>query len=315
MAEPLYILLAMPDAEEYRKDLQSRFPEIPLHAVTTEQDIRQHIDRVEILITIYRVADDMLKQAVKLKWIQVITSGVNYLLSRPSLRQDIIITTGRGIHGPQVSEMAFLLMLALSRNFPENVRNQDRRAWIKWKSKLLHEKNIGILGIGVIGEELARKCKAFGMTVHGVDIVKRDLDCVDFFHRPEDLPRVAEEIDYLVLVAPSTPETQKIIGKNVLAHMKPTAFLINLARGELVDDAALMEALESGRIAGAALDAISIEPLPPEHPLWGAKNLIITPHVAGESDTYREQVTPIIEENLRRFLNGERRNLINFIER
>ena len=214
MAENIYILLAMPDAEEYRKDLQSRFPEIPLHAVTTEEDIRPHIDRVEILITIYRVADDLLKQAVNLKWIQVITSGVNYLLSRPSLRKDIIITSGRGIHGPQVSEMAFLLMLALNRNFPENVRNQDRRAWIKWKSKLLHQKKVGILGVGVIGEELARKCKAFGMTVYGIDIVKRELDCVDFFYGPEDLPRVAEEVDYLILVAPSTPETQKIIGKN-----------------------------------------------------------------------------------------------------
>jgi D-2-hydroxyacid dehydrogenase (NADP+) len=310
MAENIYILLAMPDAEEYRKDLQSRFPEIPLHAVITEQDMRPHIDRVEILITIYRVADDLLKQAVNLKWIQVITSGVNYLLSRPSLRKDIIVTSGRGIHGPQVSEMAFLLMLALNRNFPENVRNQDRRAWIKWKSKLLHQKKVGILGIGVIGEELARKCKAFGMTVHGIDIVQRELDCVDFFYGPQDLPGVAEEVDYLILVAPSTPETQKIIGKNLLAHMKPTAFLINLARGELVDEEALMEALESGRIAGAALDALSIEPLPPEHPLWGAKNLIITPHVAGESDIYRQQVMPIIEENLRRFIGGERRNLI-----
>ena len=166
VAQEPYILLAMPDAEEYRKDIQSRFPQIPMYAVATQEEIGHHIDRVEILITIYRVADDLLKQAVNLKWIQVITSGVNYLLSRPSLRKDIIVTSGRGIHGPQVSEMAFLLMLALNRNFPENVRNQDRRAWKKWKATLLHRKNVGILGIGVIGEELARKCKAFGMTVY-----------------------------------------------------------------------------------------------------------------------------------------------------
>jgi D-2-hydroxyacid dehydrogenase (NADP+) len=315
VAREPYILLAMPDADDYRKDLQSRFPEIPLYAVAAEEEIRHHIDRVEILITIYRVRDELLKKAVNLKWIQVITSGVNYLLSRPSLRKDIIITSGRGIHGPQVSEMAFLMMLALNRNFAENVRNQDRRVWRKWKAKLLHHKNVGILGIGVIGEELARKCKAFGMTVYGMDIVRREVDCVDFFYGPEDLPRVAEEVDYLILVAPSTAQTQKIVGKHVLAHMKRTAFLINLARGELVDETELMEALESGGIAGAALDALSIEPLPTEHPLWGAKNLIITPHVAGESDTYREQVMPIIEENLRRFLGGERQDLVNFIER
>jgi D-2-hydroxyacid dehydrogenase (NADP+) len=106
-----------------------------------------------------------------------------------------------------------------------------------------------------------------------------------------------------------------MVAKNVFAHMKPTAFLLNLARGELVDETALMEAPESDAIAGEALDALSIEPLPPEHPLWGAKNLIITPHVTREGDTYRQRVMPIIEENLRRFLEGERRNLINFIER
>jgi phosphoglycerate dehydrogenase-like enzyme len=153
------------------------------------------------------------------------------------------------------------------------------------------------------------------MTVYGLDIVDRHIESVDFFYGPEELPRVAEELDYLVLVAPSTPETQKIVGKKVLAGMKATAFLLNLARGELVDEEALMEALESGALAGAALDALSIEPLPEEHPLWTARNLIITPHVGGESDTYRQQVTPIVEENLRRFLGGERRNLINLIER
>lgn len=211
--------------------------------------------------------------------------------------------------------MAILLMLALNRNFPENVRNQDKRAWVRWKSKLLYQKNVAIVGVGVIGEQLARKCKAFGMTVYGIDIVKRDLDCVDFFYGPEDLLNVAGEVDYLVLVAPSTPETQKIAGKQLLAKMKPTAFLLNVARGELVDDAALMEALDRGQIAGAALDALSTEPLPADHPLWHAKNLIITPHVAGEADMYRKQIMPIIEENLRKFLSGERRNLVNFIER
>jgi D-2-hydroxyacid dehydrogenase (NADP+) len=138
---------------------------------------------------------------------------------------------------------------------------------------------------------------------------------VDFFYGPEDLPLVAGEVDYLILVAPSTPETEKIIGAKVLAAMKPTAFLINIARGEMVDEGALIQALETGEIAGAALDALSAEPLPKDHPLWRAKNVVITPHVGGMSDNYREQVMPIIEENIRRFLDGERRNLINFLER
>lgn len=313
--EPMYILIAMPDAEDYKKDMENRFPEIPIHAVTSEEGIRHHVEKMDVLVTIYRVADDLLKQAINLKLIQVTTSGVNYLLSRPSLRKDIIVTTCRGIHGPQMSEMAFLLMLALNRNFPQVIRNQDLRIWDRWPPKLLYQKKVGILGIGAIGEELAGKCKAFGMTVFGMDIVRRKIDSVDFFYGPEDLPQVAGEVDYLILVAPSTPQTQKIIGAQVLACMKPTAFLINIARGELVDEEALIHALQTGKIAGAALDAHSMEPLPKDHPLWGTKNVIITPHVGGTSDIYREQVMPIIEENLRRFLQGERRNLINFTER
>jgi phosphoglycerate dehydrogenase-like enzyme len=311
----MYILLAMPDAGDYKRDLEDRFPGVPFFAVTSQKDMRGHMEKADIIITVFRVADDLLSEAVNLKWVQVTTSGVNYLLGRPSLKKDVIITTCRGIHGPQMSEMAFLLMLALNRNFPKVIRNQDLGTWERWPAKLLYQKKVGILGIGVIGEEIARKAKAFGMTVYGIDIVKRKVDSVDFFYGPEDLPLVAGEVDYLILVAPSTPETEKIIGSKVVAAMKPTAFLINLARGEVVDEEALIQALESGKIAGAALDALSTEPLPKDHPLWGTKNVIITPHVGGMSDVYREQVMPIVEENIRRFLDGERRNLINLVER
>lgn len=311
----MYILIATPDAGDYKKDLEPRFPEIPMYAVISEEDIRHHVEKMDILVTIFRVSDELLKQAVNLKWVQALTTGVNYIINRPSLRKEVIVTSCRGIHGPQMSEMAFLLMLALNRNFPQVVRNQDQRIWERWPGKLLYQKKIGILGVGVIGEEIARKCKAFGMTVFGMDIVRREIDSVDFFYGPEDLPQVAKEVDYLILVAPSTPETLKIVGTKVLSSMKPTAFLINIARGELVDEEALIQALETGEIAGAALDALSMEPLPKDHPLWRTRNVIITPHVGGMSDIYREQVMPIIEENLRRFLRGERRNLINYIER
>jgi D-2-hydroxyacid dehydrogenase (NADP+) len=311
----MYILLAMPDAGAYREALQAKFPDIVFHTATSEEGIREHAGKMEILVTLFRVADDLLKLAVNLKWVQVTTSGVNYLLGRPSLRKDVIITTCRGIHGPQMSEMAFLLMLALNRNFPQVVRNQDKGVWEKWPGKLLFQKKVGILGVGAIGEEIAGKCKAFGMIVYGIDIVKRKLDSVDLFYGPEDLVLVAGEVDYLIVVAPSTPETEKIIGAKVLAAMKPTSFLINIARGEMVDETAVIEALEAGKIAGAALDALSVEPLPGNHPLWTTKNVIITPHVGGVSENYIDQVVPIVEENLRRFLKGERRDLINYVER
>jgi D-2-hydroxyacid dehydrogenase (NADP+) len=311
----MYLVIAEPSAEEIKKELQSDFPEVSMVAVAKEDKIRPYVDKMEILITIFRISDEILKQAIDLKWIQVMTSGVNYILSRPSLRKEVVITSARGIHGPQMSEMAFLLMLALNRNFSKVIRNQDKRVWERWPTKLLYGKKVGILGVGVIGEEIARKCKAFGMMVFGIDIVKRKIDAVYHFYGPEDLLQVAKEVDYLILTAPSTPETVKMIGARVFSSMKSTAFLINIARGELVDEEALIHALETDKIAGAALDTFTTEPLPKEHPLWGAKNVIITPHVGGMSDIYNAQVMPIIKENLRRFLQGERRNLINYIER
>lgn len=311
----MYVLVADPEANDYKTYLESKFPALSIHGASTEKEILPHAERMDVLVTVFRASDDVFKRAGKLQWVQALTTGVNYILNRPSLRKDVIVTSCRGIHGPQMSEMAFLLMLALNRNFPQVIRNQDQRVWQRWPGRLLLRKKVGIFGVGVIGEEIARKCKAFGMTVLGIDIVQRKLDSVDAFYGPEDLHRVAGEVDYLILVAPATPDTEKIIGSKVLESMKTTAFLINLARGELVDEEALIEALEAGKIAGAALDALSSEPLPPDHPLWGMRNVIITPHVGGMSDIYREQVMPILKENLRRFLQGERRNLVNYIER
>ena len=311
----MYVLISDRDAGEYKKALAPIFPEIEFHTVTREADIQDHVEKMDVLVTVYRVSDELLKQAVKLQWIQVMTAGVNYILDRPSLKKEVIVTSCRGIHGPQMSEMAVLLMLALNRDFPQVVRNQDRKQWERWPGKLLFQKHVGILGMGVIGEAIADKCKCFGMTVSGIDIVERKIDSVDAFYHPDKLLEVAGQVDYLILVAPSTPETHKIVGSKVLSRMKPAAYLINIARGELVDEEALIKALESGMIAGAALDALPVEPLPADHPLWRAKNIIITPHVGGMSDIYCEQTLPIIEENLRRFIRGERRNLINYIER
>ena len=300
-------------AEEYKKALVPKFPEVVIHVATKEEEAGKFIEQADALFT-FRVSDQLIKRASKLKWIHAGTTGVDYIVNLPSLRKDIIITSTRGIHGPQVSEMAFLLMLALNRNLPEVVRNQDKGAWVRWPGKLLWKKKVGILGIGIIGEEIARKCKAFGMEVFGIDIVKRKLDCIDVFYGPEDIVKVAQEVDYLVVVAPNTPQTEKIIGSKVLSAMKPTAFLLNLGRGELVDEEALASVLKSGKIAGAGLDTYLQEPLPKEHPFWGLKNVIVSPHVAGLSDIYVEQALSIFEENLRRYVKGERRNLLNFIE-
>lgn len=300
-------------AEDYKKVLGPKFPEVVIHGATNEAEAEKFIGQTDAIVA-FRIPDTLIQKASKLKWIHAMTTGVDYIVNLPSLKKDVIITSTHGIHGPQVSELAFLLMLALNRNFPQVVRNQDKGLWERWPGRLLWKKKVGILGVGIIGEEIARKCKAFGMEVFGVDIVRKKLDCIDAFYGPEDIVKVAQEIDYLVLVAPNTPQTEKIVGQKVLSAMKTTAFVINLGRGELVDDDALLGALKAGKIAGAGLDTYWQEPLPKDHPFWKMTNVIVSPHVAGMSDIYLEQALTIVEENIRRFARGERRNLVNFVQ-
>jgi phosphoglycerate dehydrogenase-like enzyme len=301
-------------ADEYKKALQSKFPEVMIHTSLKEEDIGEFIEKVNVLLT-FRISDGLIKRAKNLQWIQSMASGVDAIVKLPSLRKEVLLTSTRGIHAPQMAEMAILLMLSLNRNFPQIIRNQDKGIWERWPAKLLYQKKVGILGIGAIGEEIARKCKAFGMTVFGIDIVQRKVDAVDYSYGPEDLLKVVQEVDYLIIVVPLTPQTRKMVGTKVLSSMKPTAFLINIGRGEILDENALIHALESGKIAGAALDVFSQEPLPKEHPFWKTKNLILTPHIGGTSTIYVDQVLSIFEENLRRFLRGERQTLLNLVER
>ena len=304
------------DAEEFKGYLTQEFPDITFITTREEAAAADLIEKVEVLVTL-RFSDSLLGKAKNLKWIHTIITGTNYIEELPSFqaRKDLILTSTRGIHGPQMSELAILFMIALNRKLPDFVRNQDRRVWTRWPTALLYEKTVAILGVGVIGESLARKCKAFEMTVIGVDPVERKVDAVDRFYGMERLHQAMAEADYVVDAAPSTPENQKMINAEALARMKPTAFFLNIGRGETVDEEALLRVLKERKIAGAALDVFWQEPLPPEHPFWGLDNLILTPHVGGVADIYLKQAVGIFKENLRRYVRGERQNLVNFIER
>jgi len=301
-------------SEKIKKTLEARFPELTIHAADSEAEIGDFIEKTDILLTI-RIPDDFIKKATNLKWIQSLITGVDFILNLPSLRKEVLVTSTRGIHGPQMSELAFLFMLTLGRDFLRTLRNQKQKTWERWPARLLYKKKVGILGVGVIGKELAGKCKAFGMTVYGITRTKREIESVDHAYGPDGLLEVMREVDFFVNVAPSTPETLKMVGTKELSAMKPTAYFINIGRGDTVDEEALIKSLKEKKIAGAGLDAFSMEPLPEDSPLWEMENVIVTPHNGGMSDIYLDQALPIFEENLRRFLQGERRDLINYIER
>ena len=314
----LLILLTLPPQvrEQYRARLAVRFPEVTIDLVDHYSKAGPYMGNADALVTFGpMMKDEVLRGADKLRWVQALGTGVDNLIDLPSLRPDVIITNIRGIHAAPVSEAAIMMMLALSRDFAASVRSQDRQAWSRWPSRLLDGKTVGIFGVGQIAEGLAPRCKAMGMTVVGFTSAKRELPGFDRMHERGALVAEAGSLDYLVLLAPFAEEIRNLVGARVFAAMKPTSYLINLARGGIVDETALLAALERGEIAGAALDVFQEEPLPAGHPLWSAKNVIITPHLGGFSDVYAEHALVTVEHNLACFLRNDIDGMINVVRR
>ncbi len=312
------ILLAMPPetVAQYYSRLRARFPELTINLVDHHSKVGPYIGSADILISFApMITDQVVREGTKLKWIQALGTGVDNLIDLPSLRSDVIVTNIQGIHGAAMSEAAIMAMLALSRDFPRVVRNQDRKLWERWPAGLLDGKKVGILGIGVISETLAPKCKALGMTVVGVSSAKRTVAGFDRVYGRHELISVVSDLDYLIALTPYSAATRHIVDTAVFSAMKPTSYFINLARGGVVDEAALIAALQRGLIAGAALDVFNDEPLPTDHLFWTMKNVIVTPHLGGFYDGYVERALPVVEENIRRFLAGDTMNMINVVTR
>ena len=218
-----------------------------------------------------------------------------------------------GMHGVPMTESALSLMLAAAREMPRMLRNQAQHHWERYGSRLLYGKTVGIFGIGAIAEVLGPVCKAFGMNVVGISSAKRDVPGFDRMVLRSDLAKVIGEFDHFVILTPLTDETRNIVDAKMLAAMKPSAFLINLARGGIVDEAALIEALKAKRIGGAAIDVFVKEPLPADHPFWTMENVILSPHIGAFNADYVSQVLPFVKENLTHYLAGRRDSMINVV--
>jgi len=300
---------------QYRDRLKARFPDVAMTLVDHHSKVGPHIAAADALLTFTpMMSAKVLENADRLRWIQTLGTGVDNLIDQPTLRKNVIVTNVRGIHGPPVSEAALGSMLALARNLPGAVRGQDAREWRRWPAKLLHNKTVGIFGVGLIAETLAPMCKAFGMRVAGVSSSPRAVAGFDRMHSRDALIEAVRDFDFFVLLTPLTPATRNVIDAKVLGAMKPSAFLINLARGGVVDEPALVEALQEKRIAGAALDVFKEEPLPAAHPFWGMENVIITTHQGGFCDVYIDYALPTVETNMRAFLAGDLGAMINVVE-
>lgn len=314
----LLMVLAMPPeiVTQYDSRLRTAFPQLTIDLVDHHSKVGPHIGGADILLTFApMITDQVVREAVNLKWIQALGTGVDNLVDLPSLRRDVIVTNLQGIHGAPMSEAAIMAMLALSRDLPRAIRNQDRHLWQRWPASLLDGKKVGIVGIGVIAEALAPKCKAMGMTVVGISSIQRTVVGFDRMYGRDEFVLAVRDLDYLVVLTPYSPATHHIVNAAIFSAMKPTSYFINLARGGVVDEGALIQALENGQIAGAALDVFSHEPLPEDHPLWSMENVIVTPHLGGFYDGYADRALPVVEENIRRFLAGDTANMINVVRR
>lgn len=313
------VVLTLP--EETRQRFESFLRGFPVSVTMLDHHTKlaAMIEEVDVLMSFGRQlgpeADRIVARAKRLQWIQCLGTGLDNIIDLPSLRREVIVTAVRGIHGSGVSEAIFLAMLALTRDLPRSIRAQQRHAWDRFTARLVEGKTVGLLGVGTIAAALAPRCKAFGMTVVGFTETPRDLAGFDRMHQRDELLQVAPTLDYLVPLVPYTGATHHIIDARVLAALQPTAYLVNAGRGGIVDEAALVAALQERRIAGAMMDVFADEPLPPDHPFWGFDNVIITPHTAGFNDGYYDKAFPVIGANLRAFLAGDYGAMINVAER
>lgn len=324
--DPIEILITIPVAEELVEKLQQMSPRlrITVNPVQKGKEIPAQVwAKTEILYTLNILPEP--GQAPNLRWVQFYFAGIDFAFDSPLLENaDIEFTSLSGAGTPQVAEFAVMLMLSIGHSIPSILEVQRNREWKiehwdSWSPLELRGSTVGIVGYGSIGREIARLLQPFDVKVLATKrdaMHPRDSGYIrnglgdpegNLFNRlypPQALCSMLKECDFVVLTLPFTPETKKIIGKEELAAMKPGSFLINVGRGKVVDQDTLVLALKDGKIAGAALDVFEEEPLPENSLLWKLPNVIVTPHIAGNSIHYDERAIELFSENIKRYING-----------
>ena len=337
----------MPDSDivhvvlmvKFAKDIQNRLeeisPRIKLHVHPARQgnDVPSRVwKNAEVLYTTNVLPPPGTE--TRLKWVQSHFAGVDSLLTNTFLKEhpDLVLTSTSGIHATNMAEYVLGMILAFGHHIPEMLEDQRSQEWSEERFQRfmpleLRGSTVGILGYGSIGREVTRLCKTLGATVLAT---KKDLktledegyrvegtgdpegELFDRLYPPEATAFMVKDCDFVVITLPLTASTKGSFDKAIIDAMKPGAFLINVGRGGIVDEEALLEALENRKIAGAAMDVFATEPLPANHPLWKAPNFILTPHISGTTPDYNEKAAAVFEDNLRRYLEGRPlKNVIN----
>ncbi len=292
--------------------LRKEFPQLRVVQLNTYEGIEENLQEAEVIFTIsLRPAQFAL--AHKLRWIHAPTAAVHQLLFPELTASSVVLTNSREVHGPVVAEHVMALIFALAKKIPQAVLFQQKHKWgpeAMWKEghhlREIAGATLGLIGVGSIGARVARMAAALGMRVIAVreHVEKGRPEGVEAVYSPSELNELLSQSDYVVLAAPLIGATQGLMNAARLSAMKPSACLINVGRGPQVDAAALVEALRSRQIAGAALDVFEREPLPAESPLWRTENLLITPHTAGLTEKLWHRHYELFSDNLRCYLAG-----------
>ena len=286
------------DAQGYAQRIKQPRPIFTVTACSSPAEAEVHVADAEVLYA-WNFPRHLLPRAKRLRWVQNMGAGVERFLI-PELPKGVALTRIAGIFGPWMAEYVLGWCLWHTQR-TELFRAQQRESrWRQVDPLRLHGAELCIVGLGDIGRTIARAARGVGMRVSGVSQSGRKAPGVDRVYRARDLGKPLASADFVVLTVPLTPATRGLIGAREFASMKPSAWLVNIGRGPLVDGEALLEALSEKRIGGAVLDVFDEEPLPADHPLWRLENVVITPHISGPSTP--DEIGPIFDDNLRRYL-------------
>lgn len=281
------------------------------------RELRRVIPGAEaILVWDFRSTElrDAWDLAERLRWVQVASAGVDAVLFPELVESNVVVTNSRGVFDRPIAEYVVGLMLAFAKDLYSSFRHQQHKEWIHRETEMLHGKRLLVFGAGPIGRETARLARGLGMEVEGIGRTARAQD-PDFGRvlPQEDLDEALSEADYVVIAAPLTPQTWGTFDAERLGRMKPTARLINVGRGPIVDEDALAAALLEGRIAGAALDVFREEPLPESSPLWHLPQVVVSPHMSGDFEGFPRSLGELFAENFRRWRRGA--ELLNIVDK
>jgi phosphoglycerate dehydrogenase-like enzyme len=292
--------------------LRADFPGVEVVQLLDYDRVTEEIADAEVLVAA-SLRPEQFQQAEKLRWIHSPSTGVQQFMLPEVIASSVVITNGRTIHGMVVAEHAMALILALAKRLPSALRYQQQRTWGQGAMgeespmpRELADATLLLLGAGSIGREVIPRAKAFGMKIIVVrENVQKGAEGADEVHSTSELDGLLPQADFVLVTLPTTSSTQAILNRERLSKMKSEAYLVNVSRGALIDEPALLECLQKKQIGGAALDVFSAEPLPAESPFWSLENLLITPHTAALARNLWQRHHALIADNLRRYLAGE----------